>query len=117
MLNAGNWTVPTFNYELRPDKPAMLYWLQMAAYRQFGINEFAARLPSAVASILTVLLTYELGRRLYGRCTGVIAGSVLAISPAFCAAAHFAYPDVLLSLFTLFTMSIICRVCIRELCG
>ncbi len=51
MLNADNWIVPTFNFQLRTDKPAMLYWLQMAAYRQFGINEFAARLPSASFNI------------------------------------------------------------------
>src|SRR5256885_1013055 len=51
MLGADNWIVPTFNYKLRTDKPAMLYWLQMLAYRQFGINEFSARLPSALASM------------------------------------------------------------------
>ena len=114
MLNADNWIVPTFNYELRTDKPAMLYWLQMAAYRQIGINEFAARLPSALASILAVLLTYELGRRLYGRCTGILAGMILASAPAFCASAHFANPDALLNLFTLMTFAIFWRGYIRE---
>ncbi|MFL5241192.1 MAG: ArnT family glycosyltransferase, partial [Gemmataceae bacterium] len=99
---------------MRTDKPAMLYWLQMAAYLHFGINEFAARLPSAVASILAVLLTYELGRRLYGRSTGVIAGSILASAPAFCAAAHFANPDALLNLFTLLTFAIFWRGYIRN---
>ena len=31
MLEVGNWIKPTFNYELRTAKPAMLYWLQMAS--------------------------------------------------------------------------------------
>jgi 4-amino-4-deoxy-L-arabinose transferase-like glycosyltransferase len=100
MFESGNWIVPTFNFQLRTDKPALLYWLQMAAYRLCGINEFAARLPSALAALMTVLLTYELGRRLFNAATGLIAGSVLASTVLFCAAAHFANPDALLLAFT-----------------
>src|SRR5947209_974589 len=66
MLESGNYIVPTFNYALRPDKPALLYWLQLIGYVAFGVGEFAARLPSALAGTATVLLTYELGRRLFG---------------------------------------------------
>src|SRR5437660_12286207 len=77
MMESGNWVVPTFNYELRTDKPALLYWLQIAAYRLFGVNEFAARLPSALAGILTLLVTYELGRRMFDARTGLLAGIVL----------------------------------------
>src|SRR5579871_1354946 len=93
MLVTGDWLVPTFNFQLRSDKPALLYWLQLGAYRLFGVNEFAARLPSAVAGMLTILLTYELGRRLFRASTGLLAGLVLASSALFCAAAHFANPD------------------------
>src|SRR5262249_12868138 len=50
MLAADNWVIPTFNGELRVDKPALLYWLQILAYQQFGVNEFSARLPSALAA-------------------------------------------------------------------
>jgi 4-amino-4-deoxy-L-arabinose transferase-like glycosyltransferase len=100
MFESGNWIVPTFNFQLRTDKPALLYWLQMAAYRLCGINEFAARLPSALASLVTVLLTYELGRRLFDAATGLLAGLVLASTVLFCASAHFANPDALLLAFT-----------------
>ena len=48
MLESGNLVVPKFNYQLRDAKPAMLYWCQIAAYRAFGVSEFAARLPSVV---------------------------------------------------------------------
>src|SRR5947209_2965608 len=51
MRESGNWIVPTFNYQLREDKPALLYWLQMAAYAVCGVGEFAARLPSALAAL------------------------------------------------------------------
>jgi 4-amino-4-deoxy-L-arabinose transferase-like glycosyltransferase len=100
MFESGNWVVPTFNFQLRTDKPALLYWLQMAAYCWCGINEFAARLPSALAAVMTVLLTYELGRRLFSAATGLLAGLVLASTVLFCAAAHFANPDALLVAFT-----------------
>jgi 4-amino-4-deoxy-L-arabinose transferase-like glycosyltransferase len=114
MLDADNCIVPTFNYKLRTDKPAMLYWLQMLAYRQFGVNEFAARVPSALASLLSVLLTYEIGRRLFDSCTGLLGGLVLASAPAFSAAAHFANPDALLNLFTLLTLWIFWQGYVRE---
>src|SRR5437660_7403198 len=96
MLDSGNWVVPTFNFQLRVDKPALLYWLQIGAYRAFGINEFAARFPSAVAALVTVLLAYELARRMFGAATGLIAAIILVCTGGFCASAHFANPDSLL---------------------
>ena len=70
MLVSGNWIVPTFNFKLRVDKPALLYWCQATAYRFLGVNEFAARLPSVLAALAAVLLTYELGRLLSGAAAG-----------------------------------------------
>jgi 4-amino-4-deoxy-L-arabinose transferase-like glycosyltransferase len=106
MLESDNWVVPTFNYALRVDKPALLYWLEIGAYHGFGINEFAARFPSAMAALAAVLLTYELARRLFSAATGLLAGVMLASSGAFCASAHFANPDALLNAFTLLTLLI-----------
>src|SRR3954467_1900388 len=109
MLEAGDWVVPTFNYGLRPDKPALLYWLQGAAYQVFGVGEFAARLPSALAALAAVLLTYELGRRLFGKPAGPTAGLVLVSAPLFCTAAHFANPDALLTAATTLTFFLFWR--------
>jgi 4-amino-4-deoxy-L-arabinose transferase-like glycosyltransferase len=101
MMESGNWVIPTFNYQPRYEKPALLYWLQIEAYQCFGVNEFAARFPSALAALLTVLTTYELGRRMFGPGTGLLAGIILASSAGFNIAAHFANPDSLLNLCTL----------------
>jgi 4-amino-4-deoxy-L-arabinose transferase-like glycosyltransferase len=103
MRASGDWVVPYFNGHLRPDKPALLYWLQDAAYALFGVNEFSARLPSALAALAAVLLTYELGRRLFDATTGLLGGLVLASATMFCAAAHFANPDALLDACTVLT--------------
>ncbi len=104
MYESGNVIVPTFNYKLRVDKPVLLYWLQASAYHVCGVNEFAARLPSALAALLAALVTYELGRRLFGQSAGLLAGLILASSVAFCGAAHFANPDALLNLCTVLTL-------------
>jgi 4-amino-4-deoxy-L-arabinose transferase-like glycosyltransferase len=104
MYKSGNFIVPSFNYKLRLDKPVLLYWLQAWAYQVCGINEFAARLPSALASLLALLVVYELGRRLFERSAALLAGLILASSIAFCAAAHFANPDALLNLCILLAM-------------
>src|SRR5205085_4446315 len=103
MYESGNWIVPTFNFVLRVDKPALLYWLQMLGYHFFGVSEFSARLPSALAALGAVLLTYELGRKMFSAVAGLYAGLILASSILFCAAAHFANPDALLNACTVLT--------------
>jgi 4-amino-4-deoxy-L-arabinose transferase-like glycosyltransferase len=104
MRESGDWVVPIFNGQLRSHKPALLYWLQVAAYGVFGIDEFAARLPSALAAMLTLLLVYELGRRMFNASTGLTGSLILASTTLFCASAHFANPDALLVTFTTATL-------------
>jgi 4-amino-4-deoxy-L-arabinose transferase-like glycosyltransferase len=49
MLVRADWVMPTFNGQLRPDKPILFYWLLMASYRVFGMTSFAVRCWSALA--------------------------------------------------------------------
>jgi 4-amino-4-deoxy-L-arabinose transferase-like glycosyltransferase len=109
MYESGNYIVPTFNYQRRDDKPALLYWLQAAAYRFGGVNERSARLPSALAALLAVLATYELGRSMFARSVGLLAGLTLVSSVGFSAAAHFANPDALLLACTTLTLTFFWR--------
>ena len=104
MLKSGDYIVPHFNSQLRVDKPALLYWLQAAAYCLFGVNEFSARLPSALACLLTLLICYELGRSLFGKTTGLLAALMLCTTPLMCGTARFANPDALLLLFVVSAM-------------
>jgi 4-amino-4-deoxy-L-arabinose transferase-like glycosyltransferase len=106
MHASGTWVIPTFNFELRTAKPVMLYWLQRASYAAFGVSEWSARLPSALAGWLTILLTYELARRMFGRGTGLLAGIVLASAIEFCVLAHAATPDSALLLFTVLALDL-----------
>ncbi|MFO0967579.1 MAG: glycosyltransferase family 39 protein [Gemmataceae bacterium] len=97
---------PTFNSVLRVDKPALLYWLQIACYQVFGFNEFAGRFPSALAALVTVLVAYELGRSLFGARTGLLGGCLVATTPMVCGAARFANPDALLNCLTCLTLAL-----------
>jgi 4-amino-4-deoxy-L-arabinose transferase-like glycosyltransferase len=63
MYARGDWVTPTLGGHTWFEKPALLYWLMMVAYRVFGVTEFAARVGSAVAGVLTVLLVGWAARR------------------------------------------------------
>ena len=101
MLARGDWTVPTFNGELRSHKPILLYWGQMASYLSLGQSEFTARLPSALAAILTVFSIAVLASRVSGNARGIsLAGFWSAAALATCLlmvmAGRAATPDSLL---------------------
>jgi 4-amino-4-deoxy-L-arabinose transferase-like glycosyltransferase len=64
MRDRGDWVVPTFNGEFRPDKPPLTYWWMMVHLALLGDTELAVRLHSIIASILIALILYEFGGRL-----------------------------------------------------
>ena len=78
MCERGDWITPTFNHGLRHDKPALVYWLMISAYKTFGVNEFSARFWSAALAVGTTLATYQLGRMLFGVRVGFWAGWIMA---------------------------------------
>lgn len=51
MTVTGDWITPYFNGVTRFDKPPLIYWTQAVALEIFGVNEWAARLPSALAGL------------------------------------------------------------------
>ena len=93
MLERGDWVVPMFNAQLRDHKPVMLYWAMMASYTLVGDTDVGARLPSAIASVLTVLMCFHLGRLLLGRAEGLAAGLLLSSGLMFSVLARAATPD------------------------
>ncbi len=58
----GDWVTPTLGEINWFEKPALAYWLMIVGYKLFGVNEFAARLSSALFGLLTVLTVYLLCR-------------------------------------------------------
>ncbi|WP_029520923.1 glycosyltransferase family 39 protein [Persephonella sp. IF05-L8] len=93
MLERGDLIVPTFNYELRTDKPPVHYYFMMIAYKLFGVNEFSARFFSAVFGALTVLITFLFARRYLGEKVAFMTFIVLVSSLHTSVQFHMAVPD------------------------
>src|SRR4029079_16630967 len=62
MFERRDWITPTLGGYNWLEKPALLYWLQIASYNLFGVTEFAAGLGSAVFGLATVGCLSLLGR-------------------------------------------------------
>ncbi len=99
MMAAGDFVTPTLNYVKYFEKPPMLYWANAASMFIFGKNEFAARLPSALAGLLTILLVYLAGRKFYNRRTGLISAIILGSSAGFLMQSRIILTDMLLTFF------------------
>ena len=83
MVETGNYLFPHRGLELYPDKPPLFMWLQVAAYRVVGNWNIAFLLPSLVAALGTIALTFDLSRRLWGRRAAVVAGWMLLFAVQF----------------------------------
>lgn len=53
------------------EKPPFFFWLQALAMQIFGVGEFAARFPNAICGIITLILLYHLGEKLFNRRFGL----------------------------------------------
>jgi hypothetical protein len=63
------------------DKPPLFLYLVAGAMGLLGATETAARVPSLLATALTVGLTFWLGRKLYGTGVAVVAAWLVVLSP------------------------------------
>lgn len=89
MLVSGNWVTPRLNGLRYFEKPPLQYWGEALGYKIFGVHDWVARLYSALASFLTVLLVGWAAARLYQPATGWLAGALLAGSFYFGFLGHF----------------------------
>jgi 4-amino-4-deoxy-L-arabinose transferase-like glycosyltransferase len=80
MVESGNYLFPTFNGQMWPDKPILLYWLMSVPIRLIGPTEFACRFWAAAGTALTCLLTFFIGQRLLGTKAGLWAMVILGLT-------------------------------------
>lgn len=99
MVESGNYLIPTVSGFPRFRKPPLPSWIILGSYLLFGVNEFATRLPGAIAAALTILLTYLIGSRLLNRRAGFMAALILASLPRFFLFARFLHMDTFFTLF------------------
>lgn len=72
MLVTQDYFKVTINYVPFWEKPPLFFWLQAISMKIFGVNEFAARFPNALAGIITLLVLYFMGKKLYSPQFGLI---------------------------------------------
>ncbi|MDD5427663.1 MAG: glycosyltransferase family 39 protein [Candidatus Omnitrophica bacterium] len=101
MLNKGDWTTPYLYGKPQFEKPIFIYWLVEASYKVFGINETAARVPSAVFGLIGVIAMYFLGSLLFGRKAGFLSALILATNVEYVILSRACITDMVLTVLML----------------
>ncbi|APE17788.1 glycosyl transferase [Mycobacterium sp. WY10] len=100
---AENWTAWLFGSSdagnaITVDKTPAALWVTGLSARVFGVNAWAILLPQAVFGVAAVAVLYAAVRRISGPWAGLLAGAVLALTPAAALMFRFNNPDALLVL-------------------
>ncbi|KAF0652511.1 PMT family glycosyltransferase, 4-amino-4-deoxy-L-arabinose transferase [Cyanobium sp. Copco_Reservoir_LC18] len=105
MLERGDWITPWWNGERFFDYPVWGYWMVGLSFRLFGVSEWAARLPVALAASAVVVAAFglmlawspagEAGRPRLLR--GVVAAGVIATTPGWIGWGRTSTTDMFLS--------------------
>ncbi|MEU3143759.1 MULTISPECIES: glycosyltransferase family 39 protein [unclassified Streptomyces] len=93
------------------DKPPASLWPMELSVRIFGLNSWAILVPEVLMGVGTVAVVYASVRRRFGPAAGLIAGTVLALTPVAALMFRFNNPDAMLALL----MSLACYLVVRAL--
>jgi len=80
MLESGDWVTPRLNSIVDFEKPPLIYWMEAVSYSIFGVHDWAARLPLALAIIFMCWMTYRFAAWAIDEESGLYAGIVLCTS-------------------------------------
>jgi len=82
MIVTGDYLTVQINFQPFWEKPPLFIWMQVLSMKVFGISEFAARFPNAICGIITLLVLFNIGKRIRDNLFGIFwvmafAGSIL----------------------------------------
>ena len=80
------------------DKTPLFLWPMELTARVFGLNSWSMLIPQALEGVATVGVLYTTVRRWFGPAAGIIAGTVLAVTPVATLMFRFDNPDAMLVL-------------------
>ncbi len=72
MIVTGDYSRVQIDYKPFREKPPLFFWLQAASMNVLGVNEYAARLPNAIAGIATLIALFFIGRKWKGEAFGLV---------------------------------------------
>jgi len=94
----GDWITMHYNGEIIFDKPPLYFWLATLATYIFGFNEFAIRFWAALSGVLTVIVTFYLGKSFYNQRVGFLSGIISITTFQFMIQSRIAELDIVLTL-------------------
>ena len=97
MLDSGDWVTARLDGVSYLEKAPLVYWSMATSFMFFGVHDWAARIPIALAAILLCLLTAWLGTWAFGRRAGFYAGLCLATCVGLYLFTRILIPDVMLT--------------------
>jgi 4-amino-4-deoxy-L-arabinose transferase-like glycosyltransferase len=101
-LEKGSWLVQYKDGAAWIHKPPMIWWAVMLSYRLFGISDFAAKLPSAIAGIVSAFLLVFISRVLFQSLrAGIISGFLYLVSLQVYTSTHQVAADSILVMYLL----------------
>ncbi len=106
ILVTRDWVTPHLDGVPYLDKPPAFFWLVAQSYRILGVNELAARAPSALFALAGVLLVFWFARRRIGATAAWLAAATLALSPLYILFARIVIFDMMLTF--CMTVSVLC---------
>lgn len=104
MLRRSDWVVPTFNGELRTDKPPLHYYFMMLAYSVGGVNPFTARVFQALAGVFLVGFIYRFLKTRTNTRVAVVSSLIIMSCFQLHVQFHLAVPDPFLIVWLVVTM-------------
>lgn len=72
MIVTGDYFDVQVNFRPFYEKPPLFFWLQVISMKTLGVNEFAARFPNAIIGIITLLVLFRIGKKLFNAQFGFI---------------------------------------------
>jgi 4-amino-4-deoxy-L-arabinose transferase-like glycosyltransferase len=105
MSQSGEWILPHLNRAIYAEKPPLFFWLINLSTFFWGTNnEVTNRLPSALAGIAVLLITFLLGSKLFNPQTGFLSAMILSTCVFFPQISRWAMLDSLVTLFFILTL-------------
>jgi 4-amino-4-deoxy-L-arabinose transferase-like glycosyltransferase len=98
MLESGDWVSGRLNGVLYVDKPPLQVWAMAASFAIFGVHDWAARLPLALAAVVLCWVACLFGRWAFGGRAGFYAGLGLATSVGMFLFTRVRIPDAAVAL-------------------
>src|SRR5271170_7413099 len=99
MLSSGDWVTPHLDGVPYLEKPALFYWPMAVSFEIFGVHDWSARIPIALAAIALAGVTAGFGMWAFGRRAGFLAGLCIATCLGLFLFTRVLLPDAMLTLF------------------